>query len=82
MIWTDCDTRTNHNWRYHKDLKMWLTKDPTAPEPVTLVQGESERGTYIFFDFTRWERQRHEYILHYDHLDTHIAVRQNGAATG
>lgn len=56
---------------------MWLTKDPTAPDPQPIVHNESERGTYIFFDHRRWERQRVEFVLHYDQLDTHIAARQN-----
>ena len=48
--------RTNRNWRYHKELKQWLTKD-TNFEPVRVSPTE-ERGYYIFFDPNLWQRQR------------------------
>ncbi|KAL8831029.1 MAG: hypothetical protein Q9170_005479, partial [Blastenia crenularia] len=34
---------TGRNWRYHKELMMWLTKDTTYGEPVPLGDG-TERG--------------------------------------
>ena len=43
---------TNRNWRYHKDLKMWLTKDPQS-EPIQ-HSSQSEQGIYIFFDPKSW----------------------------
>ncbi|KAI9678357.1 MAG: hypothetical protein M1817_006304 [Caeruleum heppii] len=58
---------TNRNWRYHKQLKQWLTKD-TNFEPVRLNPAE-ERGFYIFFDPISWQRQRREFLLQYDALD-------------
>ena len=36
---------------------MWLTKDPSLQEPVTLGP-EKENGSYIFFNHTTWERIR------------------------
>ena len=47
---------SNRNWRYHKELKQWLTKD-TNSEPVRISPTE-ERGYYIFFDPSAWQRQR------------------------
>jgi hypothetical protein len=43
-------------WRYHKELKQWLTKDSTL-EPVRISATE-ERGFYVFFDPNIWQRQR------------------------
>lgn len=49
--------RTNRNWRFHKDLRMWLTKDTTLPEPIQ-ISAEKEQGSYQFFDPKVWERVR------------------------
>ncbi|MCJ1299565.1 hypothetical protein MMC08_002357 [Hypocenomyce scalaris] len=70
---------TNRNWRYHKDAKMWLTKDVNYGDPTPISPG-AERGSYIFFDPYTWQRTRREFILRYDALDNHIPIRSNGAA--
>ena len=36
---------------------MWLTKDPSYPEPVPM-SAEAERGSYIFFNHQTWQRAR------------------------
>lgn len=51
------------NWRYHKDIQVWLTKDSNV-EP-TLIGPDVERGVYIFFDPHNWEKIRKEFVLHY-----------------
>lgn len=51
------------NWRYHRDIQVWLTKDSNV-EPV-LISPEVERGVYIFFDPHNWEKIRKEFVLHY-----------------
>ncbi|KAM0801650.1 hypothetical protein BDR22DRAFT_888118 [Usnea florida] len=48
---------TNRNWRFHTDLKMWLTKDITLPEPMQLSL-EKEQGSYVFFNQMAWEKVR------------------------
>ena len=48
--------RHNRNWRYHKKLQLWLTKDDMMV-PQTLGNG-TERGYYIFFDIKQWHRER------------------------
>ncbi|KAI4193674.1 MAG: hypothetical protein LQ348_002812, partial [Seirophora lacunosa] len=53
---------TGRNWRYHKDLMMWLTKDTAFGEPVPLGDG-TERGSYIFFNQRTWQRARSEFVL-------------------
>lgn len=54
---------TSRNWRYHKELKVWLTKDPGA-EPLQ-QNAHYERGIYTFFDTSTWERVKKEYVLYY-----------------
>ncbi|GAA5851715.1 hypothetical protein JCM5353_002065 [Sporobolomyces roseus] len=60
-----------HNWRYHKDLKLWLTKE-AGTEPVQKT-ATFERGSYIFFDPVLWERVRRDFILQFDQLETRRA---------
>lgn len=54
---TDPISRTNRNWRFHTDLKMWLTKDITLPEPIQMSV-EKEQGSYVFFNQMAWEKVR------------------------
>lgn len=51
------------NWRYHRDIQVWLTKDSNV-EPV-LILPDVESGVYIFFDPHNWEKIRKEFVLHY-----------------
>lgn len=51
------------NWRYHRDIQVWLTKDSNV-EPV-LISPDVERGVYVFFDPLNWEKIRKEFVLHY-----------------
>lgn len=57
---------TSRNWRFHKELKMWLTKDLNS-EPIQNT-AQSERGVYIFFDPTSWENVKKEFILYYQSI--------------
>jgi CCR4-NOT transcription complex subunit 2 len=61
--------RYARQWRYHKELAVWLTKDPGA-EPIE--KGPNyERGTYIIFDpavFSRVETTK-DFTLQYDLLE-------------
>ncbi|KAI9203186.1 uncharacterized protein BJ171DRAFT_558971 [Polychytrium aggregatum] len=55
------------NWRFHKELKFWLTKDPGSE---ALMKGAGfERGVFIFFDPVSWSRVKKEWILYYDQLE-------------
>ena len=49
--------RTNRNWRYHKELMMWLTKDQAYGEPIP-ISPEAEKGSYVFFNHQTWQRAR------------------------
>lgn len=64
------------NWRYHKDLHLWLTKE-AGSEP-TQKTATYERGSYIFFDPNTWERVQKEFVLVFEHLETRH--RGSGAA--
>ena len=56
------------NWRYHKDLHLWLTKDVgSEPSQKTATY---ERGSYIFFDPNTWEKVQKEFVLVFEHLET------------
>ena len=44
----------SRNWRYHKELHVWLTKEQnTEPTHKTPTY---ERGTYVFFDPASWDK--------------------------
>ncbi|KAH6716918.1 hypothetical protein BKA61DRAFT_600735 [Leptodontidium sp. MPI-SDFR-AT-0119] len=57
----------NRNWRYHKKLQLWLTKDEMMV-PQSMGNG-TERGYYVFFDIKQWHRERREFTLIYDDLE-------------
>jgi hypothetical protein len=59
------------NWRYHKDLHLWLTKD-VGTEP-TQKTATYERGSYIFFDPNTWEKVQKEFVLVFEHLETRVS---------
>ncbi|KAI9497136.1 hypothetical protein BDB00DRAFT_17267 [Zychaea mexicana] len=62
------------NWRYHKEYGMWLTKEAdengrpvqgfrrTSPSPV-------DRGVYVIFDPTTWQKVKQEWTLPWDALE-------------
>jgi CCR4-NOT transcriptional regulation complex NOT5 subunit len=56
QLGADCNYSHNRNWRYHKKLRVWLTKDEMmVPQPLG---NGTERGYYVFFDFQSWARER------------------------
>ncbi|PQE28988.1 hypothetical protein CJF30_00004021 [Rutstroemia sp. NJR-2017a BBW] len=58
---------TNRNWRYHKKLQFWLTKDDLmVPRQIS---PHIELGYYIYFDVKTWSRQRREFQISYDDLE-------------
>ncbi|KAJ3096250.1 hypothetical protein HDU97_006083 [Phlyctochytrium planicorne] len=64
------------SWRYHKELKLWVCRDPNEE---VVVKGENyERGVYVFFDPGTWQRVTKEWVLHYDLLEDRGAM--GGAA--
>ena len=56
----------NRNWRFHKELKLWLTKDASTES----VKGVGfERGVFIFFDPTQWSRVKKEWVVYFDQIE-------------
>lgn len=56
----------NRHWRYHKELRLWLMKDQSSEQSKTPT---FERGTYIFFDPSTWEKVKKDFIVMYDALE-------------
>lgn len=58
----------SRNWRWHKRLQLWLTKDEQlVPQTLSV---NTERGYYIVWDKDLWRKERRELTLHYADLDT------------
>ncbi|KAJ1819593.1 transcriptional regulator [Coemansia sp. RSA 2599] len=54
-------------WRYHKELRLWLTKDPDS-QPTARTQ-RGEQGVFIFFDPGVWQKVKKEFMVLYEHLE-------------
>ena len=63
--------RPSRNCRFHKAMQMWLTKDPNLPDPIR-TDAKGEQGSYIFFDFRRWEKVRVSTPKGTTHLKTRL----------
>lgn len=63
------------NWRYHKELQTWLTKQPGV-EPHE-KNNSFEKGEYIFFDTKEWRKVPREYTLVYAALEVRSFVDLN-----
>ena len=62
-------------WFWHKELKAWLQRAPGAEAAVKAERGE--RGSYVFFDSSSWERVRKDgFLLDYAQLDETPRPRQ------
>ena len=59
--------RWNRNWRWHKELRHWLTKE-TGTSPSQKVPG-GEAGTYTFWDPESWTKERKELTVLYTDLE-------------
>lgn len=46
----------NRNWRWHKKMQMWLTKDDVmVPQSLGPTH---ERGYYVVWDTANWRKER------------------------
>ncbi|KAF9221547.1 hypothetical protein BS17DRAFT_881686 [Gyrodon lividus] len=57
----------NRNWRYHKDLRMWITKE-SGSAPSTKIPG-GEAGAYTWWDPESWGKDRKEMTVRYVDLE-------------
>ncbi|KAF8746519.1 NOT2 / NOT3 / NOT5 family, partial [Rhizoctonia solani] len=67
----------NRNWRFHKERRVWLTKESgTSPSQKTSTH---ESGVYTFFDPENWERVKMHARIQYDQLEEKHTVPVGGA---
>ncbi|POR37551.1 NOT2 family protein, partial [Tolypocladium paradoxum] len=64
----------SRNWRWHKKLQIWLTKDEHMTPQI--LSPNHERGYYIVWDTNNWRKDRREFTLHYGDLDTTLSQGQ------
>jgi CCR4-NOT transcription complex subunit 2 len=57
----------NRNWRFHKELRLWITKE-TGTSPSQKVQG-GEQGRYTFWDPENWSKDQKELTVLYTDLE-------------
>jgi len=57
----------NRNWRYHKQLGIWLAKELGSEDVVKGIG--CERGLYLYFDPIIWEKKKREFIIYYEQLE-------------
>ncbi|TFK48768.1 hypothetical protein OE88DRAFT_1663920 [Heliocybe sulcata] len=57
----------NRNWRYHKELRLWITKEAGTIIAQKLAGGES--GTYTYWDPDTWEKARKDMAVMYADLE-------------
>ncbi|KAG8857957.1 hypothetical protein FRB96_005448 [Tulasnella sp. 330] len=68
----------NRNWRFHKEARVWLTKE-SGQSPVQ-KDTTHERGSYTFFDHNQWIKVKKEAIIYYEHLEERAL--NNGGSNG
>ncbi|KAF7731959.1 hypothetical protein EC973_007064 [Apophysomyces ossiformis] len=65
----------NRNWRYHKELGLWLTKNPAennnraTPVFRRTSQNGIEQGVYVFFDPATWQKVKREWTFSWDSIE-------------
>lgn len=57
----------NRNWRYHKEMRLWITKETGTPSSAKIPGGE--QGTYSYWDPENWEKSRKEMTVLYSDLE-------------
>ncbi|KAI9306203.1 hypothetical protein BJ944DRAFT_160323 [Cunninghamella echinulata] len=70
------------NWRYHKELGLWLTKETDENgRPVQAFRRTSangvDRGVYVFFDPTTWQKVKREWTLSWDSIEERYQQQAN-----
>lgn len=67
--WTG-DHRWNRSWRFHKEQRVWLTKDGGVQASQKVPGGET--GAWIVFDPEAWARDRKEATVLYADLEDKV----------
>lgn len=61
--------RWNRNWRYHKDLRLWITKESGTSPSQKVQGGVGEQGQYTFWDPENWAKERKDMTVLYADLE-------------
>lgn len=69
---------TNRNWKFHKELRMWITPVPGV-EPVKLRPG-CERGSYFVWNPEAWAKEKRDLVLSYADIEDKAVQQQAGGA--
>ncbi|KAJ2548721.1 transcriptional regulator [Coemansia sp. RSA 1933] len=59
-------------WRYHKEMRLWLTKDPDSQPIARTPRGE--QSVFIFFDPGVWQKVKKESLVLYEMLEDRGAL--------
>ncbi|CAA7261530.1 unnamed protein product [Cyclocybe aegerita] len=59
----------NRNWRYHKELRLWITKESGTSPSQKVQGGGGEQGQYTFWDPENWVKERKEMTVLYADLE-------------
>ncbi|KAJ2843790.1 transcriptional regulator, partial [Coemansia erecta] len=60
-------------WRFHKEMRLWLTKDPDSQPTARTPRGE--QSVFIFFDPGAWQKVKKELLVLYEMLEDRGALR-------
>ncbi|PVV01381.1 hypothetical protein BB560_004208 [Smittium megazygosporum] len=61
-------------WRFHKELKLWITKDAES-QPATRTPN-GEQGVFVVFDPTIWQKIKKEILILYESLEENLNLSQ------
>lgn len=59
--------RWNRNWRFHKKLRLWVTKELHATPSQKIPGGEM--GMYTYWDPEVWQKERKQMTVEYKDLE-------------
>ncbi|PIL35140.1 hypothetical protein GSI_02929 [Ganoderma sinense ZZ0214-1] len=62
----------NRNWRYHKDLRLWITKESGTQISAKIAGGE--QGRYSYWDPEMWEKAQKDLTVLYSDLEEKHSV--------
>ena len=57
----------NRNWRFHKELKVWLSKE--AGSETLAKTATFERGVFTVFEQETWVKTSKELVVVYENLE-------------
>ena len=70
----------NRNWRYHKDVKVWFTKDSSNPMEFKRT-ATFEQGRYVVWDVKSWKRVPQSLQVYFDQVEERQNFFNNGQSS-